>query len=653
MTTPPSPSTAATSAHTPSDAFAELRALREDGLLLEEFPRAVGLFAGLTDGELPRAGRVIGSVDTEELLRAHPTLPTVKVAITGHGTLNALVPALVAQCARHGLTALPQLADFGSYVFELNDAGSALYAYEPDLALCVLSAEVVLDELPSPWTVHDLEDALRAKAEFIGQIVARFESTARGTLVLNTLPLPHPLLAQLVDLRSRARAGAVWREANARLLRLTESHPSLVVLDLDAVTAGERQVNTSADPRLSLYAKAHLSPETLEGYAREIGHLARMVTGRGRKCLVLDLDNTVWGGVLGDDGIDGIEVAESYRGEAFRAFQRVSRQIASQGVLLAAVSKNDLEPVREVLREHPDMTLRESDFVRIVANWHPKHDTLRELASDLNIGLDSLVFVDDSPYERGLVRAELPEVAVIDIDDEPALHIEKVLRDGWFTVRELTAEDRGRPELYREELERRDFLSGFDSLESYLRELDITVRLSDVKPRDVPRMSQLTLRTNQFNMTGRRLQPEDVSALHTDPRALPLAIHAKDRFGDNGTVGAVFVRFDGDAAFIDNFLLSCRVFSRGIEQACLAAVLRYAKRQGAGSVTGRYVRTAKNGKVADFYTRAGFETVGADAAGPEAVGEKPALFRHALDELPEAPGHVHLTEEFGDNGKAS
>ncbi|MGO4759404.1 methoxymalonyl-ACP biosynthesis protein FkbH, partial [Streptomyces sp. 2MCAF27] len=211
-----------------------------------------------------------------------------------------------------------------------------------------------------------------------------------------------------------------------------------------------------------------------------------------------------------------------------------------------------------------------------VANWRPKHENLRQLAADLNIGVDSFVFVDDSPYERGLVRRELPEVAVVDIDDEPALHGERLLRDGWFTARELTSEDRKRPERYREELVRQDFLNDFDSLDDYLRELGVTVRLSAVEERDVPRISQITLRTNQFNMTGRRLQPDDVREWCADSAALALAVHASDRFGDNGIVGAVFLRFEGDTAVLHNFLLSCRVFSRGIEQSCMSAVLRYA-----------------------------------------------------------------------------
>ncbi|NUU20362.1 MAG: HAD-IIIC family phosphatase, partial [Streptomycetaceae bacterium] len=385
------------------------------------------------------------------------------------------------------------------------------------------------------------------------------------------------------------------------------------------------------EPRLHAYAKAYLSPALLAAYAREVGHLARHVAGRTKKALVLDLDETVWGGVLGEDGADGIEVADTYRGEAFRAFQKVAKQIASQGVLLAAVSKNDLDPVRAVLRDHPGMTLREDDFVRVTANWRPKHDNLRELASDLGIGVDSFVFADDSPYEVGLVRTELPDVAVVALDGEPALHIEKLMRDGWFDARELTAEDRERTTRYREELDRRDFLDGFASLDDYLRELGVTVRFSAATEAEIPRVSQLTLRTNQFNLTTERLQVPDVAARSADPAFSVLAIRSSDRFGDNGLVGAVFVRRDGGTARIDNFLLSCRVFARGIETACLSALLTALRHAGVTEVRAAYRPSAKNGKVADFYPRAGFTAVGGDGD-----------FRHDLQDIPEAPKHVAL-----------
>jgi FkbH-like protein len=380
----------------------------------------------------------------------------------------------------------------------------------------------------------------------------------------------------------------------------------------------------------------------LARYAREVGHLARQITGQAKKVLALDLDGTLWGGVLGDDGPDGIQLADGLRGEAFRAFQRVVKQLGSQGVLLAAVSKNDQEPVAAVLRDHPAMTVREEDFVRVVANWRPKPDNLAELAEDLNLGVDSLVFVDDSRYECGLVRHALPSVAVVELDAEPAMHIEALLRDGWFDTRELTAEDRTRVAKYREELARKDFLDGFDSLADYLRQLNVTVRLAQADDRDVPRVSQLTLRTNQFNMTSRRLQPAEVRDLLADPAALVLAVQTGDRFGDNGLVGAVFAHRAGDAVHIDNFVLSCRVFSRGVEQACLSSVLHYAQAGGAAHVVGRYRATAKNGKIKDFYPRNGFTTLADDGAT--------ATFRHDLAEIPAPPDHIHLIDSLREPG---
>ncbi|MGI3200733.1 HAD-IIIC family phosphatase [Streptomyces sp. GLT-R25] len=332
-----------------------------------------------------------------------------------------------------------------------------------------------------PWGPEDVERVARERIGTLAGLVARFAESARGTLVLNTLPLPRRFAAQLVDHRSRARLGAVWREANARLLRLAEEHERVVVLDLDPLVGEGVPV---VEPRLSQYTRAHLSPALLAAYAREIGHLARHRAGQVKKALVLDLDGTLWGGILGEDGPDGIETGTdgTHRGGAHFAFQRVVGQLAAQGVLLAAVSKNDPEPVGEVLRGHPGMFLREGDFVRVVANWRPKHDNLAELAEALNLGVDSFVFVDDSPYECGLVRHELPGVSVVPVNGEPALHTEALLRDGWFDAPELTREDVTRVAQYRDELVRKDFLDSFDSLDEYLRQLRVEVHLVERRP---------------------------------------------------------------------------------------------------------------------------------------------------------------------------
>jgi FkbH-like protein len=608
------------------------------GRLAAEYPLVCRIVAALAEqeqarGGLTRAGRLLERVDPAEIQRLHPDLPGVSVGITGHGTLSGLTPPLRAEFARHGLVARPMVTGFDGYVRELGDPDSDLSTARPDLVLCVLDPAMVFDEVPVPWTPEDVERAATAKVALIERLAERYTGTGRGTLVLNTMPLTRRHTAQLVDWRSRARLGAVWRRANARLLALADRHPSVVVIDLDPLVAEGVPVG---DDRLGTYAKAHLTDDLLADYAREIGHLARNLVGRTKKCLVLDLDDTLWGGVLGDDGVDGIELGGGYRGEAFLAFQRVAKQLGAQGVLLAAVSKNDPDLVERALRDHPAMALREADFVQVVANWRPKHENLAGLADRLGLAVDSFVFVDDSPYERGLVRRELPGVAVVDVDGEPALHAARLLRDGWFDQRELTGEDRVRPARYREEAARKGFLDRFDSVEDYLRELDVRVRVGPATEAEAARVSQLTLRTNQFNLTGRRLQPQDVRRLLDDPDALVLAVHVADRFGDSGLVGAVLARWRGDLLHIDNFLLSCRVFSRSVEEACLNWVLRHARDRGAAAVLAGYRPGKRNGLVRDFYPRNGFVPEGDDGTT--------LTFRHPLTEIAPPPAHIRLVE---------
>jgi FkbH-like protein len=303
-------------------------------------------------------------------------------------------------------------------------------------------------------------------------------------------------------------------------------------------------------------------------------------------------------------------------------------------VLVAAVSKNDQEPVREILRKHPDLLLREDDFVRVAANWRPKHENLAQLAADLNLGAETIVFVDDNPAEIGLVKMKLPEAAAIQVNDEPAWHVSKLLTDGWFDAIELTEDDPGRPARYREELQRKDFLSSFDSVQDYLRQLRVQVLVATAESSQASRLSQLTLRTNQFNLSTERLQPPDVQKLIDDPGALVLAIRAADRFGDNGLIGAIFTQCDGDLVQIDNFLLSCRVFSRGVEQAALHALLSHCLSNGARSVAATYRKTPKNINVRRFFPDNGFHTVDDDG--------NVVTFRHDLRHIAPPPPHVEL-----------
>ncbi|GAA2939153.1 HAD-IIIC family phosphatase [Streptomyces enissocaesilis] len=620
-----------------------LRAMHQEGRLAADYPAVPALLAELagTDtgfADLARAGRLLARLAPGTVRELHPGTAPATVAVTGHGVLDALTAPLTAEFARHGIPLRTLDGDYDSWQRDLQDTTSPLYAPGTELALCLLDAQVVFDELPLPWRVEDLRAALDAKLELLDTLAGRYAEHGCGTLVLNTLPLLSGHTRQLVDHRSRRELSVRWREFNAGLLRLADRHARLHVVDLDPLVAESGPVR---DSRLAAYAKVHLGEELLGRYAREIGHLGRALRGRAKKVLVVDLDNTLWDGILGDDGPDGIAAATTYRGEAFGRFQRAVKQIGAQGVLLAVCSKNDRDPVLGVLRDHPDMVLRETDFTRVNANWDPKDGNLRDIADRLNLGVDSFVFADDSPFECGLVAANLPEVAVVRLDEEPALHVDRLLADGWFDVRELTPEDRLRAGQYRSEAGRQELRETAGSMTAYLQALDVRVEISPVRDHELTRVAQITLRTNQFNLTTQRLQPADVRERLDSPDHLVLAVRSRDRFGDNGVVGALFAHREPDGLRVDNMLLSCRVFARGIEQATLSSLLAHARDTGAAAVYASYRPTVKNHRVRDFFPSLGFETTAQSADG--------ALeFRHPLTGIAPLPGHIALDVSFPD-----
>lgn len=620
-----------------TDPLDRLRSLRR---YAPEVPALLAELAAGPDpfGALQSAGRILTRLEPAHGAAPH-TEDRVTVTISGSGTLDGLAASLTAEFARHGLQLDATSGDFGAWERDLLDTGSSLYAPATALSLCVLDASVLFDPLPLPWTVADAASAADDLLARLDSLAARHGDHASGLLVLNTLPLLHTHTHQLVDLRARAELGALWREFNAGVLRLALRHPRTQVVDLDPLVAAGGPVR---DARLAAYAKARLGAELLARYAREVGHLARALRGRTRKVLVLDADQTLWDGVLGDVGPEGIAAAGTIRGEAFGDFQRTARQLAAQGVLLAVCSKNDPEPLLSVLREHPDMVLREPDFVRVQASWDPKDTGLREIADRLNLGTDSLVLADDSAFERGQVAGALPAVALVPLDDEPALHAERLLADGWFDVPELTDTDLLRAAQYRSEGDRQRLREGAQSYEEYLAQLGVVVELAPLRPDQLARTAQLTQRTNQFNLTTRRMSAPEVREYADAPGGLVLTVGTRDKFGDNGLVGAVFVRRDPTTGWhVENTLLSCRVFGRGIEQGVFAALLEGAREAGAPAVYGRYRPSARNGRVRELYPTLGFEAT--DGTGvAEGTDGTTTVFRHPLLVLPEVPAHITL-----------
>lgn len=629
-----------------TSALQELRALHGAGRLAAGYPEVAPLLARLTDvpdlpgtetaDELTRCGSLLARLRPDDVLAHHPHTPVVTVAVTGHSATAQLTDPLVAELARHGLLARLVTGDHGAYLRDLTDADSELHRCHPELTVCVLGAEAVLEQLPLPWTVADVEQASERLMGRLESIAAAHGTQGSGVLVLNTLPLPRRLTHQLVDQHQRALLGAVWREFNARLLRLTAAHATLAVVDLDPLIAG---IGPADDARLTLYTRSAFSPALFAALAREAAHVLRARRGMTKKCLVLDLDNTLWNGVLGEDGPDGIECGSTLRGEPYAAVQRLAKQLAAQGVLLAVSSKNDPGPVQDVLRDHPDMTLRAGDFVSVHAHWEPKDTALRAIADGLGIAVDALVFADDTAAERALIRHRLPAATVVPLGAEPAWHATRLLADGWFDTPHVTDDDRARTGRYQEAAARAHLRESTGSYEDYLRELEVVVRISPPGRHELHRMSQLSLRTNQFNLTGERVPPERISALCADPGRRLFAVRVRDRYGDSGLVGAVFAHHGADGLHIDNMLLSCRALARGIEHGCMTAVLSHARARGLPAVHARYRATRANGRSRGFYPSLGFV--------PHAPADGEDLFfRHDLADIPAVPGHLTVETDF-------
>ena len=329
--------------------------------------------------------------------------------------------------------------------------------------------------------------------------------------------------------------------------------------------------------------------------------------GKNKKCIVLDLDNTLWGGIIGEDGFDGIELGHTSNGKAFVDFQKQLLSLWNQGIILALNSKNNYDDAIKVIKEHPDMILREKNFASIQINWNDKAQNLKQIADEINIDLNSIVFFDDDKINQERIKQEFPEVLTIELSKDPSQYslILKDLND--FNVLQKTDEDRKRGQMYAQQRERHELKQSISSLDEFLKQLDIEVKIKKSDEFLIPRISQLTLKTNQFNLTTRRYQEEEIRNFSSDENFEVGCAQVIDKFGDNGVTGVYIVKKDEKSWIIDTFLLSCRIMGRGIEDAILSQILKSAKENGVEEIKAEFIPTQKNKPSENFLSDYGFK----------------------------------------------
>jgi FkbH-like protein len=546
----------------------------------------------------------------------------VRLAVLGSSTLTHLLPAIRVAALRRGIWFTTYEADFGQYLQELADPCSNLHRFRPNTVLFAFDAAHLMRNADPAMNAAEADAALQATLAHLTECWHLARDVFRCPVIQQAaLSIFPPLLGNNEHRLpgSPARMTAVLNTA----LRDASEREGVDLLALDARVATDG-LAAWYDPTLWHRAKQEVSPAAAPLYGDLVARMIAARQGRSYKCLVLDLDNTLWGGVIGDDGLEGIVLGQgSALGEAFVALQSYAKSLSRRGVILAVCSKNDEANALLPFDQHPEMVLKRGDISCIAANWDDKAANIRAIAKQLNIGLDALVFVDDNPFERNLVRRELPMVAVPEVPADPAL-IPMCLADaGYFESLAVTDEDRERTSQYQANLARAKLEGSATDLPSYLRSLEMRLLWRRFDRVGLQRIVQLINKSNQFNLTTRRYTEEDALAVMDDPLAFGLQLRLLDRFGDNGVIAIVIGRqsADGDV-LIDTWLMSCRVLGRQVEEATLSLAVAEAGKLGARRLIGEYIPTAKNGMVKDHYNKLGFTFLAETPTGSS---------RHGLD----------------------
>jgi FkbH-like protein len=552
-----------------------------------------------------------------EKLRDQLSLLPYRLVILRSFTVEPAIPLLRAAAFVNGIDLTVQLGDFNAYAQAILDRESSLYKFAPDgVILAVRTADLA----PDLWQEYaDLDaDAVGAAVKRVSnsfqQWIRAFRERSQAALIVHNLEEPARPSAGLLDAQLESGQSAAIQQINQELRRVAGEHRGVYVLDYDGLVARHGRLRWK-DERKWLIARMPIAAEQLIQLSREWMRFLVPLTGKIAKALVVDLDNTLWGGVIGEDGMQGIKLSAEYPGAAFQALQRVMLDLARRGILLAVSSKNNLEDAMEALQSHPGMLLRPKNFAAMRINWNDKSQNLREIAAELNIGIDSLVFMDDNPVEREQVRAALPEVTVIEMPDDPVEYAAALRECMAFERLTLSAEDQQRTSFYVAERERSQAEQTFQTKEDFYRYLEQEAEIATVMPATLARISQLTQKTNQFNLTTRRYSEPQIADMAAKPEWQVLSIRVRDRFGDHGLVGVAITRDEKDVCEIDTLLLSCRVIGRTVETALLSYLAQAAGARGRSRLAGKFLPTKKNAPAREFYAQHGFQLHTQNAEG--------------------------------------
>lgn len=532
-------------------------------------------------------------------------LPTVKVALMGDCATQLLATAIRGYGVEEGYAIDLFDADYNQIKMMAMDPQSEVYEHHPEYIIIQMCVEKLFERY--------CETPLQVRESFADTVLTEIETVWRQISQYSKSKVLQFDFVELCDnvfgsygFKVETSFTYQLRKLNYLMMQASLKHTHVFLLPLSQVQnkLGRAQF---FDEKYYYSAKVPVSLAALPYAAKLVVDTIKAQKGKIKKCVVLDLDNTLWGGVIGDDGLSGIQIGELGAGHAFSDFQLWLRELKNRGLVLAVCSKNNEDTAKEPFEKHPEMVLRLDDISMFVANWEDKAANIRMIQQTLNLGMDSFVFLDDNPFERNMVRSLIPEITVPEMPEDPAHYLSYLQDLNLFETASFSEEDQNRTKQYQAEINRASLQQQFTTVDEYLESLEMVAEAKAFDAFHTPRIAQLTQRSNQFNLRTVRYTEDDINRIANDDRYITIYFTLRDKFGDHGLISVVILeKKDQSTLFVDTWLMSCRVLKRGMEEFIVNTIVDRAKRGGYGKIIGEYIKTSKNAMVEHIYENMGF-----------------------------------------------
>lgn len=533
-------------------------------------------------------------------------LPLCKVALLGDTATQFLVTAIRGMGLERGYNVNLYEAEYNQVERQILDPTSELHEFEADF-IVIFQSTHKFGELHSSLNTEQQAKMADERLSFIASVCSNPAFVNKKIICFNYPEIEDTVFGSYATKVASSLTYQV-RKLNMELMNLSQQQANLFICDI-AGLQNKLGRDFMFAPNIYVSTEMVLSIDALPYVASRVMDIICAVKGQFKKCLILDLDNTVWGGVIGDDGLEGIQLGHGLGiGKAFTEFQMWVKKLKQRGIIICVASKNNEDTAKEPFEKHPDMVLKLSDIAVFQANWETKVDNIRTIQSILNIGFDSMVFLDDNPFERNMVRENIPGITVPELPEDPGDYLEYLYSLNLFETASYSQADKDRTKQYQVEAQRVSLQKTFDSEADFLKSLNMVSVVSGFTKFNTPRVAQLSQRSNQFNLRTIRYTEADIEALAADPDVIGLSFTLEDKFGDNGLIAVVIMKEqDAETLFVDTWFMSCRVLKRGMENFTLNTMVEYAKEKGYKRIIGEYLPTLKNKMVAQHYESLGFQ----------------------------------------------